>query len=118
MRKVQEHNEKCLFVLVGCKEDLVANEAALAPITQWSDEQGIPFFQTSALKGGHTINFLFHGVAEKCIRRNLDRQLKGSDDNVKLSNQSAFGKPQAAADDMQRGVCLFFFMVRKNVGHF
>eukprot|EP00450_Noctiluca_scintillans_P026259 CAMPEP_0194520142 /NCGR_PEP_ID=MMETSP0253-20130528/54025_1 /TAXON_ID=2966 /ORGANISM="Noctiluca scintillans" /LENGTH=206 /DNA_ID=CAMNT_0039364347 /DNA_START=50 /DNA_END=667 /DNA_ORIENTATION=+ len=98
MRKVVEHNPKCSFVLVGTKEDLVSEERAqldIVPISQWADENGIPFFPTSALKGGEHVKFLFHCVAEKCIRLSRERQLVESSNtesgSVKLQS-SAFGQ--------------------------
>lgn len=93
MKKVSDHNASCSFILVGTKEDLV-NEQALdiEPISQWAEQNGIPFFPTSALKGGDHIKFLFHTVAEKCIRLNRDKQLYGNNDTTKL--QSTIGKPK------------------------
>lgn len=98
MRKVKEHNDDCVFILVGCKEDAVADSSSeLDAIMQWSMENGIAFFPTSALKGGHTINCLFHTVAEKCIRRNREKQLDVANNKViKLNTRSAVRKPQTA----------------------
>mmetsp|Transcript_63914 Transcript_63914/g.181539 ORF Transcript_63914/g.181539 Transcript_63914/m.181539 type:complete len:209 (-) Transcript_63914:37-663(-) len=91
-RKVSEHNDRCTFILVGTKEDLVSEESLdLTPITRWAEEQGIPFFPTSAKKGGASVKFLFHSVAEKCIRLSRERQLADAE-TVKLS--SSFGKPK------------------------
>jgi len=95
MRKVSEHNAKCSFILVGTKEDLVSERDAegLEPISQWAEESGIPFFRTSALKGGDHVKFLFHTVAEKCIRLNREKQLM---DNAGggLKLQSSIGEPR------------------------
>jgi len=97
MKKVTDHNSKCSFILVGTKEDLVKEEEvdSLEPISQWADEKGIPFFRTSALRGGDHVKFLFHTVAEKCIRLNRERQLMDSSDGtVKL--QSSIGGPKGS----------------------
>mmetsp|Transcript_54116 Transcript_54116/g.87456 ORF Transcript_54116/g.87456 Transcript_54116/m.87456 type:complete len:212 (+) Transcript_54116:160-795(+) len=96
MRKVMDHNPKCSFILVGTKEDLVPESQAadIEPISRWSEETGIPFFPTTALKGGEHIKFLFHTVAEKCIRLSREKQLSDSADaSVKL--QSSIGRPKA-----------------------
>lgn len=93
MRKVIDHNPKCCFILVGTKEDLVTPQALdIEPISRWSEENGIPFFPTSALKGGDHIRFLFHTVAEKCVRLNREKQLMDADGGVKL--QSSIGRPK------------------------
>lgn len=92
-KKVCEHSDSCSFILVGNKQDLVT-EASLdiGPISRWAEKEGIPFFQTSAKKGGENIKFLFHTVAEKIVRRSLTKQQE--DDNVKLAS-SAFTKPKS-----------------------
>ncbi|OLQ03563.1 hypothetical protein AK812_SmicGene13490 [Symbiodinium microadriaticum] len=53
----RDHNPKCLFILVGTKEDLLTQEqsGSMEPISHWAEEAGIPFFPTSALKGGEHI---------------------------------------------------------------
>mmetsp|Transcript_37949 Transcript_37949/g.60112 ORF Transcript_37949/g.60112 Transcript_37949/m.60112 type:complete len:208 (-) Transcript_37949:71-694(-) len=91
MKKVMDYNATCTFILVGTKEDLVAGRSDLdiSEISDWAKDKNIPFFQTSALKGGDHVNFLFHSVAEKCIRVNLERQLENRSDDKK--NLSAFG---------------------------
>merc|ERR1712061_744630 len=96
MKKVSDHNANCSFILVGTKEDLV-NEQALdiEPISRWAEQSGIPFFRTSALKGGDHVKFLFHTVAEKCIRLNRERKLMDSSGGtVKL--HSTIGGPKAS----------------------
>eukprot|EP00933_Yihiella_yeosuensis_P064460 TRINITY_DN67825_c0_g1_i1.p1 TRINITY_DN67825_c0_g1~~TRINITY_DN67825_c0_g1_i1.p1 ORF type:complete len:134 (-),score=15.90 TRINITY_DN67825_c0_g1_i1:14-367(-) len=98
MRKVTDHNPRCSFILVGTKEDLVTPEqkADIEPIGQWAEENGVPFFPTSALKGGELIRFLFHTVAEKCIRLSREKQLQDSNDSgTKL--QSTIGRPKGAS---------------------
>mmetsp|Transcript_124060 Transcript_124060/g.356200 ORF Transcript_124060/g.356200 Transcript_124060/m.356200 type:complete len:218 (-) Transcript_124060:11-664(-) len=97
MNKVVEHNTKCSFILVGTKEDLIseADFAGLEPISQWAEEQGLPFFRTSAKRGGDNVKFLFHTVAEKCIRVNREKQLQeGADGGLKL--QSSIGGPRGS----------------------
>jgi len=100
MRKVVEHNQKCVFILVGTKEDLVQSDEALdiSAITRWAEENGIPYFPTSAksVSGGELIKFLFHTVAEKCIRLSWERQADADAGNVKIG-KSAFGE--------QKGKC-------------
>mmetsp|Transcript_37593 Transcript_37593/g.116832 ORF Transcript_37593/g.116832 Transcript_37593/m.116832 type:complete len:207 (-) Transcript_37593:314-934(-) len=92
-KKVSDHNDKCSFILVGTKEDLLSEQTLdLEPISRWAEENGIAFFRTSSLKGGANVRFLFHTVAEKCIRLNQDKQLKDKDSTVKLG--TAFGRPQ------------------------
>mmetsp|Transcript_43027 Transcript_43027/g.136746 ORF Transcript_43027/g.136746 Transcript_43027/m.136746 type:complete len:210 (-) Transcript_43027:193-822(-) len=86
-RKVSDHNARCTFVLVGTKQDLVDESLDMQPISNWAEENGIPFFPTSALKGGELIKFLFHTVAEKCVRLNRERQLE-ENDTVKLHKSS------------------------------
>jgi len=111
MKKVMEYNDRCSFILVGTKEDLVYKVKAdgveddapppdLSFITNWSDQEGIPFFSTSA-KTTHSngISFLFHTVAEKCIRQQREKQLRdmnpaGNNNNVAL--RSTIGSPQAS----------------------
>lgn len=75
MRKVSDYNPKCSFILVGTKEDLEGEGKDMTGITKWYEEHKIPYFPTSALKGGAHINFLFHTVAEKCIRIDREKQL-------------------------------------------
>jgi len=84
-RKVSDHNPKCLFILVGTKEDLVNEDAFdMSTISRWAEENGIPYFPLSALKGGPHVKFLLHTVAEKCVRLNRERQLENSSfDTVK-----------------------------------
>mmetsp|Transcript_67865 Transcript_67865/g.196382 ORF Transcript_67865/g.196382 Transcript_67865/m.196382 type:complete len:216 (-) Transcript_67865:134-781(-) len=98
MRKVTEHNTKCSFILVGTKEDLVSEQDAegLEPISQWAEENGIPFFRTSALRGGDHVKFLFHTVAEKCVRLNREKQLMDSADGSGLKLQSSIGEPRGS----------------------
>eukprot|EP00913_Durusdinium_trenchii_P017972 g16890.t1 len=93
-KKVSDHNPKCLFILVGTKEDLLSEETlrSLDPISRWAEEEGIPYFPTSALKGGEHIRFLFHVVAEKCIRLKREKQLS---DSAGLKLQSSIGQPKA-----------------------
>lgn len=103
MKKVMEYNDRCSFILVGTKEDLLnpgQGDDAPAPdlsfITNWVDQEGIPFFSTSA-KTAHSngIAFLFHTVAEKCIRQQREKQLR--DLNPPISTvglQSTIGRPQ------------------------
>eukprot|EP00927_Polykrikos_kofoidii_P051616 TRINITY_DN45409_c0_g1_i1.p1 TRINITY_DN45409_c0_g1~~TRINITY_DN45409_c0_g1_i1.p1 ORF type:complete len:239 (+),score=46.33 TRINITY_DN45409_c0_g1_i1:95-718(+) len=94
MKKVHDNNPKCSFILVGTKEDLLSKEkfdTDMAPISQWAEEHGIPFFPTSAKEGGSHVKFLFHTVAEKCIRINREKTEAGAD-QVKLN--SAFGEPK------------------------
>mmetsp|Transcript_41241 Transcript_41241/g.94881 ORF Transcript_41241/g.94881 Transcript_41241/m.94881 type:complete len:215 (+) Transcript_41241:63-707(+) len=97
MKKVSEHNDKCSFILVGTKQDLVDGDDSvdLKPISSWADEQGIPFFPTSAKKGGDLIKFLFHTVAEKCIRINRENQLMQQQPGG-MSLKSSFGQPKGA----------------------
>merc|ERR1719401_492543 len=52
LNKVQEYNPTCKFVLVGCKEDLAADDFDASAIQQWAEEKGIQYFTTSAKKGG------------------------------------------------------------------
>ncbi|CAE7279244.1 rab24 [Symbiodinium sp. CCMP2592] len=97
MKRVTDHNPKCLFILVGTKEDLLTQEqsGSMEPISHWAEEAGIPFFPTSALKGGEHIRFLFHTVAEKCIRLKLkyESQTKEGTNGIKLA--SSIGQPKA-----------------------
>mmetsp|Transcript_8189 Transcript_8189/g.18317 ORF Transcript_8189/g.18317 Transcript_8189/m.18317 type:complete len:214 (+) Transcript_8189:104-745(+) len=98
MRKVADHNEKCSFILVGTKQDLVEGDEAvdMKPISAWADEHSIPFFPTSAKKGGDLIKFLFHTVAEKCIRINRENQLMDKNGGgVQL--KSSFGEPKGSS---------------------
>merc|ERR1712032_782693 len=99
MRKVSDYNSKCSFILVGTKEDLSEEGAGVESITRWAEEQGIPFFPTSALKGGANIKFLFHTVAEKCLRLNREKQLsENGAGGARVSLRSGIGPPQ-------RGCC-------------
>ncbi|CAJ1459607.1 unnamed protein product [Effrenium voratum] len=91
MKKVADHNPKCLFILVGTKEDLLEEQSSLEPISRWAEQAGIPFFPTSALKGGEHIRFLFHTVAEKCIRLKREKQLS---DSAGMKLQSSIGQPK------------------------
>jgi len=103
MKKVMEYNDRCSFILVGTKEDLVQPDPDsdepppdLSFINNWIEQEGIPFFSTSA-KTAHSngIAFLFHTVAEKCIRQQREKQLR--DLNPPISTvglQSTIGRPQ------------------------
>lgn len=96
-KKVADYNTRCSFLLVGCKEDLVADASDLSVMNRWADSNGIPFFTTSAKKGGPSIQFLFHTVAEKCIRQNRDKQLtqvNAPREQITIDTRSAFGRPQ------------------------
>merc|ERR1719460_538442 len=99
MKKVQDHNASCSFILVGTKEDLVEKIESfdVSGISNWAKENNIPFFRTSALKGGDHVQFLFHSVAEKCIRMNLERQLNESQDKGAQALQSPFGRQNKSA---------------------
>merc|ERR1719367_1340852 len=91
--KVSDHNPKCSFILVGTKEDLAKSEddmSGISRISRWAEENGIPYFPTSALRGGQHVKFLFHTVAEKCVRLSREQQL-GNDNTVKLN--SSFSTP-------------------------
>jgi len=133
MKKVQEYNNKCSFILVGTKEDLLHQDGDSTPvpppdlgfvsnvkqrtqqwedktpqpmgvnyddrmkaITRWGDENGIPFFPTSAkLTSSNGITFLFHTVAEKCVRLYREKQLQEMTDNQqkKITLGSSIGPP-------------------------
>eukprot|EP00448_Togula_jolla_P031066 CAMPEP_0170641428 /NCGR_PEP_ID=MMETSP0224-20130122/40757_1 /TAXON_ID=285029 /ORGANISM="Togula jolla, Strain CCCM 725" /LENGTH=222 /DNA_ID=CAMNT_0010972009 /DNA_START=17 /DNA_END=682 /DNA_ORIENTATION=+ len=104
MRKVRDHNERCLFILVGTKEDLVeegrSSSESLKSITKWAEENGIPFFPTSALKGGYEIRFLFHTVAEKCVRVASEREHSKNSKAEKLDREVASAvRNKAAAEE-------------------
>mmetsp|Transcript_45964 Transcript_45964/g.127591 ORF Transcript_45964/g.127591 Transcript_45964/m.127591 type:complete len:211 (-) Transcript_45964:126-758(-) len=99
MKKVNDHNEKCSFILVGTKEDLLkqgADDPSLQGIAKWAEENGIPFFCTSAKRGGQAIKFLFHTVSEKCMRINHEKQLHGGD-GAKGTKLSPFGQPKGGS---------------------
>lgn len=82
---------------------------------QWAAAEGMPFFTTSALRGGQQINFLFHTVAEKCIRQSRERQLAelerknkaaaakavggGGIEDYTVTLRSSFGKNVEDSDD-------------------
>lgn len=98
MNKVKDHNTKCGFILVGTKEDLVTTDEekkGIEPIARWAESNGIPFFPTSAKKGGDLIKFLFHTVAEKCMRIHRERQFEAQTQNVRLG--SSIGAPRSGA---------------------
>lgn len=99
MKKVQDHNEHCTFILVGTKEDLVEklDDFDCSGISRWAQENNIPFFRTSALKGGDHVQFLFHSVAEKCIRMNLERQLNKQAGGEDADKVSPFGRQERQA---------------------
>ena len=68
--------------------------------------EGMPFFTTSALRGGSQIQFLFHTVAEKCIRQwrerqlqDLERKKKGEAKDFSISLRSPFAKGVDESDD-------------------
>lgn len=88
-QKVEENNPHAIFILVGTKEDLLSEEESnsegMCGIRRWASESGIPFFPTSAKKGGDRITFLFHTVAEKCIRAN-QKQEEAKHNKVKLES--------------------------------
>mmetsp|Transcript_68609 Transcript_68609/g.135724 ORF Transcript_68609/g.135724 Transcript_68609/m.135724 type:complete len:209 (+) Transcript_68609:62-688(+) len=91
-RKVSDHNSKCTFILVGTKEDLVTeNTIDMGPISRWAEENGIPYYTTSALKGGQHVKFLFDMVAEKCVRLNREKQIENGNTH-KLD--SSFSQPK------------------------
>eukprot|EP00928_Gymnodinium_smaydae_P022768 TRINITY_DN19013_c0_g1_i1.p2 TRINITY_DN19013_c0_g1~~TRINITY_DN19013_c0_g1_i1.p2 ORF type:complete len:207 (+),score=56.97 TRINITY_DN19013_c0_g1_i1:82-702(+) len=93
MNKVSDNNPKCTFILVGTKEDLVSkDDPAIQPIEAWAEEAGIPFFTTSAKLGSRNIKFLFHSVAEKCLRINREKLAGGDRQGMQLGG--AFGKPK------------------------
>jgi small GTP-binding protein len=92
-RKVSDTNERCSFILVGTKEDLKKPDMEIDGVERWAQENGMPFFQTSAKQGGQNIKFLFHTVAEKCLRLNRERQMEG-DRNDRIGLQSSIGSSQ------------------------
>ncbi|CAK0799983.1 unnamed protein product, partial [Prorocentrum cordatum] len=98
MKRVQEHNDNCSFILVGTKEDLKEEGLDLKQVNAWCEERGIPFFPTSALKGGANIKFLFHTVAEKCARRSREKQLSenAGGGGQRLGQRSGIGAPKGS----------------------
>mmetsp|Transcript_58672 Transcript_58672/g.102709 ORF Transcript_58672/g.102709 Transcript_58672/m.102709 type:complete len:202 (-) Transcript_58672:80-685(-) len=90
-KKVQEAKNDIGFVLVGCKEDKIADsQVNISKIVEWAEEKGMPYFPTSSLKGGGPVKFLFHTVGEKIMRMNLEKRLNeknglklGEDDGSK-----------------------------------
>eukprot|EP00397_Hematodinium_sp_SG-2012_P025515 GEMP01026667.1.p1 GENE.GEMP01026667.1~~GEMP01026667.1.p1 ORF type:complete len:209 (+),score=29.08 GEMP01026667.1:30-656(+) len=101
MKKVTEYNERCSFILVGTKEDLFTNAESGPPdfnyITRWCADEGIPFFPTSAkAPDSNGITFLFHTVAEKCLRQSREKQLKDLTDkhNRVVTISTTIGRPK------------------------
>mmetsp|Transcript_16978 Transcript_16978/g.40888 ORF Transcript_16978/g.40888 Transcript_16978/m.40888 type:complete len:206 (-) Transcript_16978:110-727(-) len=94
-QRVAEHNDRCSFIMVATKEDLIeANGIDVSHIREFASKEGMPLFLTSALTGGDNIDILFRFVAEKCKSSYLQRQLDGSrSQSVKLAPASAFGRP-------------------------
>eukprot|EP00392_Amoebophrya_sp_AT5.2_P000076 g76.t1 len=113
-KKVCEYNPRCSFVLVGCKEDLITGANAanstdterLQVMSRWAESAGMPFFTTSAKKGGQAIQFLFYSVAEKCIRQAREKQLAQEEREGKGEQEdrhvlTSFGRPQWDTDDIR-----------------
>ncbi|CAD7928875.1 unnamed protein product [Amoebophrya sp. A120] len=108
-KKVWEYNPRCSFVLVGCKEDLIQEEGGnerFAVMSRWAESAGMPFFTTSAKKGGSAIQFLFYSVAEKCIRQAREKQLQQEEKNKEAGENSghilsSFGPSQFEYDDFR-----------------
>jgi len=100
MKKVLEYNDRCSFILVGTKEDLLerlGEPADISYILRWSEDEGIPFFPTSAKNGGAPIGFLFHTVAEKCVRQHREKQLselRGGVRTGRMNLASTIGRPK------------------------
>jgi small GTP-binding protein len=101
MGKVRDVNEDCTFVLVGTKRDLVDADFDSAFATQFAEENGMAFFMTSALDGGEQIAFLFHFVAEKCIRQRLQKELTQAKKSQETVTISAFGAARNKANPCQ-----------------
>jgi len=102
-QKMEEVGEVIAQAKTTAEEELKESadkDPGLQQIRQWAEEKSIPFFTTSAKVGGSNIKFLFHTVAEKCIRINREKALEergsGGDAGVKLG--SSIGRSKGACD--------------------
>ncbi|CAK0799982.1 unnamed protein product, partial [Prorocentrum cordatum] len=102
MKRVQEHNDNCSFILVGTKEDTGPEGGGARPqagqrLVRGARHTVLPH-ERAERRGGANIKFLFHTVAEKCARRSREKQLSenAGGGGQRLGQRSGIGAPKGS----------------------